>query len=77
MEARRVMSERREINDLIDEYAVTTMMSRSELTAVAREYPDEDMVRFMFEAKANNPWVSWLWLAYVYREAPTLTLNES
>jgi hypothetical protein len=67
------MSERREINALIDEYAVTTMMSRAELTAVAREYPDEDMVRYMFQAKANNPWASWPWLAWVYRNAPTLT----
>lgn len=60
------------INALIDEYAWNTMLSRAELTAVAREYPDEDMVRFMFEAKARQPYFSWPWLAWAYRLAPTI-----
>jgi hypothetical protein len=68
------MSAPGDINALIDKYAVDTMMSRAELTAVSREYPDEDMVRFMFETKARHPWISWPWLAYAYREAPNITL---
>lgn len=63
------MSGQQGIDALIDEYAVTTMMGRDELAAVAREYEDEEMVRFMFEAKARNPYFSWPWLAYAYHNA--------
>lgn len=71
------MSEMCDINALIDEYAVNTAIGREELTAVAREYPDDAMVRFMFEAKAQNPLFSWPWLAWVYQEAPNVTVGTS
>lgn len=55
-----------ELNEAINELALTTMHSRDTLTAIARAYPDASFLRFVVDAWASGVHLGTSHLAEVF-----------